>query len=144
LAFCHSRLVIFCALVMLAALAVAWMETAPSIAAQAPRTPAPTYIMPTLPPSPTPICGLAPRNRLIVRERARVSIEDPRPLNIRAGAGTSFDVIGQIPTRGIFYVLEGPRCSQRYSWYRVEYGELTGWIAEGDDTAYFVEVYPPG
>lgn len=89
-------------------------------------------------------------NRLIVRERGRVSAEDPSPLNVREGPGTSFDPpLGNIPVGGIFYVLEGPTCSPIYAWYRVEYvdeaGEtLTGWIAEGNTSRYFVETYPPG
>jgi hypothetical protein len=101
--------------------------------------------------TPEPICPGAPPTRLIPGERGRVSIDDPRPLNIRSGPGTSNEVIGQIPARGIFFVIEGPRCSQRYAWYRIAYREgesdedvITGWIAEGDLNGYFVEVYPPG
>jgi hypothetical protein len=99
---------------------------------------------PTPPPTPTSVCAPAPPSRLILHERARVSVEDPRPLNMRDGAGTSHPVIAQIPASGIMYVLEGPSCGQTYAWYRVEYQGLAGWIAEGDDKAYFVDVYPPG
>lgn len=101
--------------------------------------------------TPEPMCPGAPPTRLIPGERGRVSIDDPRPLNIRSGPGTNNEVIGQIPARGIFFVIEGPRCSQRYAWYRISYREgesdedvITGWIAEGDLNGYFVEVYPPG
>jgi hypothetical protein len=96
------------------------------------------------------VCENAPPNRLIVNERGRVSRDDPTPLNVREGPSTNFDPpIGLIPVGGIFYVLEGPECSPRYAWYRVEYirsnGEtLTGWVAEGDSDGYFVETYPPG
>jgi hypothetical protein len=95
-------------------------------------------------------CEGTPPNRLIVRERGRVSDDDPSPLNVREGPSTNFDPpIGQIPVGGIFYVLEGPECSPRYAWYRVEYREengdfLIGWIAEGETDLYFVETYPPG
>jgi hypothetical protein len=94
-------------------------------------------------------CENAPPTRLIVRERGRVSDDDPTPVNVRAGPNTSFDPpIGSIPVGGVFYVLEGPECSPRYAWYRVEYiadGEVvTGWIAEGSTEGYFVETYPPG
>ena len=75
----------------------------------------------TLPPTPTAVCAPAPPSRLILRERARVSMDDPRPLNMRDGAGTSHAVIAQIPAGGVFYVLEGPSCGQNYAWYRVEY-----------------------
>lgn len=99
---------------------------------------------PTPPPSPTATCPPAPPSRLILHQRARVAIDDPRPLNMRDGTGTSFDVIAQIPAGAIIYVLDGPECTARYAWYQVEYAGITGWIAEGDNTAYFVEPYPPG
>jgi hypothetical protein len=104
----------------------------------------PSWMQPTEPPTPTSICAPAPPSRLILRERARVSLADPRPLNMRDGPGTSHPVIAQIPASGIMVVLEGPTCGQTYAWYRVEYQGLSGWIAEGDDKAYFVDVYPPG
>jgi hypothetical protein len=85
-------------------------------------------------------CASTPPNRLIVRERGRVSDDDPSPLNVREGPNTSYDPpIGQIPVGGILYVLDGPECSPRYSWYRVEYR-----ADEGDADVYFVETYPPG
>lgn len=92
----------------------------------------------------TPVCDGAPLTRLILHERGRVSIGDPRPLNVRQAAGTANPVIAQIPASGVFYVLDGPVCSQLYAWYQIDYNGITGWIAEGDDTAYYTEVYPPG
>ncbi len=89
-------------------------------------------------------CDGAPPTRLILHERGRVSIGDPRPLNVRQAAGTANPVIAQIPASGVFYVLAGPVCSQLYAWYQIDYNGITGWIAEGDDTAYYTEVYPPG
>jgi hypothetical protein len=97
-----------------------------------------------IPITPTSACPPAPPSRLILRERARVSLSDPRPLNLRSGIGTVSDVITQIPAGAVFYVLEGPQCSQNYAWFRVEYNDRTGWIAEGDSSAYFVEAFPPG
>lgn len=94
--------------------------------------------------TPEPLCPNAPRNRLIVRERARVSADDPRPVNLRAGPGTTHEVIEQVTTGTVFYVLEGPECSARYSWYRIEVDGMDGWLAEGDSTNYYVEPYLPG
>lgn len=96
------------------------------------------------PPSPTPVCATAPPTRLIVRERARVSSIDNRPLNVREGAGTTFAISGQIEPGRIVFVLEGAVCSARYAWYRVALGSLEGWIAEGDASGYFIAPYPPG
>jgi hypothetical protein len=63
---------------------------------------------------------------------------------MREAPGTGASVIAQIPAGGVVYVLEGPQCSALYAWYRVEYQGVAGWVAEGDDTAYFIEEYPPG
>ncbi len=94
--------------------------------------------------TPEPTCPNAPPTRLIVHERARVSTQDPRPVNMRAAPGTENDRIAQIPSNEIFFVLQGPVCSERYAWYRVDHEGTVGWIAEGDNTSYYVEVYPPG
>lgn len=100
------------------------------------------------PPSPTASCPNGLPSRLVVGERGRVAADDPTPLNIRVGPGTNNQQIAQIPALGIFYVLDGPECTERYTWFRVAYrqnGEtIIGWIAEGDREAYFVEMYPAG
>jgi hypothetical protein len=94
-------------------------------------------------------CANLLRSVLIVNARGRVSYEDPRdPLNIRSAPGTFAEISGIIQPGGIFYVLEGPECTARYTWYRVEYrlGDsdlITGWIAEGDASVHYVERYPP-
>lgn len=104
------------------------------------------FIMPTLPPSPTPICPGAPRTRLLLNERGRVLADDPRPINLRAEPDGP--IITGIPIRETFYVLEGPVCTQEgdraYAWYKVRYERYEGWIAEGDLTSYYTEPYLPG
>jgi hypothetical protein len=98
--------------------------------------------------TPEPGCPGLLVSRLIVHERGRVSREDPAPLNVRAEPGTAGEQLGQIPAGVVFYVLEGPECSARYTWFRIKAtveGEgLSGWIAEGDARNYFVERFPPG
>lgn len=97
------------------------------------------------PPAAQPIvCPNVPPNRMIVYERGRVTMDDPAPLNLRSGPRTTFDVLDQIPSGGIFFVLEGPRCSDQYAWYRVDYRGQQGWVAEGSSNAYFIELYLPG
>jgi hypothetical protein len=99
---------------------------------------------PTPAPTPTPTCPNAPPTRLILHERARVATADPRPVNVRSSPGTNQPRIAQLPANEVFFVLEGPVCSERYAWYRIDHDGVMGWIAEGDTTSYYVEVYPPG
>jgi uncharacterized protein YgiM (DUF1202 family) len=112
--------------------------------AAAQQTPVVPYIVETLPPTAPPACPNALSNRLILYERGRVTSDDPAPLNLRSGPRTSFDILDTIPSGDIFFVLEGPRCSEQYAWYRIDYRGQQGWIAEGSNRAYFVELYPPG
>ena len=100
--------------------------------------------MPTPPPSPTSVCAPLLPSRLIVYERGRVTDDEPLPSNLREGPGTAYALVGEIPANGLFFVLEGPKCSQRYLWYRVRYGDLEGWIAEGTTNSYYTELYLPG
>lgn len=77
--------------------------------------------------------------RLTVGDTGRVRDEDPRPLNIRSGAGTGFDRLGQLLVNDQFLVIGGPVCEGGLAWYWIRYsGSREGWIAEGD-TFYFVE-----
>jgi len=89
-------------------------------------------------------CSGTMPTRLIVHERARVSpVGDESPLNVRAAPGTDNEVLGRIPIGGVFFVLDGFECTQRYTWYQVEYDGLIGWAAEGDSSVYLNEPYPP-
>lgn len=102
-----------------------------------------------LPATATPVCEGTLPTRMVLQERARVAYSDPSPLNVRASAGTSGDILGEIPAGGVFFVLDGPICTNRYTWYLVEYhsttNQLEGWAAEGDAAnGYFVEPFPLG
>jgi hypothetical protein len=112
-----------------------------------PPTGAP-FVWPTLPPSPTPACPGAPRTRLIVLERGRVLPDDPLPVRLREGPGLDKRIIELIPIRAVFYVLDGPICNGGYSWFKVRYQDMEGWLAEGrlqdGAVSYFVEPYLPG
>lgn len=102
------------------------------------------FTWPTLPPSPTPTCPDAPRTRLIVQERGRVLPDDPRPVNMRQQPGTDQPVKALLPVRAVFFVLDGPVCRNGYSWFKIRYDGVEGWIAEGDRASYYVEPYLPG
>ncbi len=102
-----------------------------------------------LPATATPVCNGTLPTRIVLRERSRVAYSDPSPLNVRSAAGTDGDILGEIPAGGVFFVLDGPICTNRYTWYLVEYqstgNQLEGWVAEGDAiNGYFVEPFPLG
>lgn len=101
------------------------------------------FVMPTPPPTAAPVCPAAPPNRLILHQRGRVLPDDPRPINLRAEPGTGSAMITSIPIMEVFYVLEGPVCNGDYAWYKIQYGDDEGWIAEGDSSSYYVEPYLP-
>lgn len=112
----------------------------------APNFVAPTdtpFVMPTPPPPPTPACPDAPPTRLILNQRGRVLPDDPRPINLRAEPGTDGRMMTTIPIMEVFFVLEGPVCNGDYAWFRIQYGDDQGWIAEGDLSSYYVEPYLP-
>src|SRR5699024_4630415 len=50
-------------------------------------------------------------------------------LNMRTGAGTGNAIIATLPagTRG--KVVDGPRSANGFTWYRIETGYGTGWVA---------------
>lgn len=121
--------------IILGLLLIVWLAAGPASSAQ---TSAPA----------SPGCNDLLATRLILNERGRVTRTDPAPVNLRAEPGTNADLLGQIPAGVVFFVLEGPACTARYTWYRVttrlEGEPLEGWVAEGDARAYFLERYPPG
>ena len=108
------------------------------------ETPFVPYITESLPSELPAPCPNALPNRMILYERGRVTVDDPAPLNLRSGPRTTFDVLDTIPSGSVFFVLEGPRCSDQYAWYRIDYRGQQGWVAEGSSSVYFTELYLPG
>jgi serine/threonine protein kinase len=112
-------------------------------------TPPPTATFtPTIQPNDTPLpiptpllCPGSLPSRLFIGMTGRVSSVDPRPLNVRMGPSTSGQRVDQLLPGQTFEVLEGPVCGNGLTWYRVSYdqGLLEGWIAESDQTAYFID-----
>ncbi|MBK8137681.1 MAG: SH3 domain-containing protein [Chloroflexi bacterium] len=90
---------------------------------------------------PAPICEGAPTSYLIVHERARVTNDDPKPLNVRDTAGLTGKIVAQLETLDIFMIVDGPRCGDEYTWFKVRVGDTEGWLAEGDLEIYYVEPY---
>ena len=103
--------------------------------------PTPVPPMPTLLPPPTPLppvsCPGALPSLLAPGMEGFVRSDDPRPVNVRQGAGRSRTKIGELRPGDVFRVVEGPVCADGLAWFLVQFGPRQGWIAEGDDS-YFV------
>jgi len=88
-------------------------------------------------------CAGSPASRLILGERARVTEEDPTDLNVRSEPGANLEnvPIGKLRVGDVVVVVDGPACADGYTWYEVDTGDIRGWIAEGDDEAYYIEPF---
>jgi len=84
-------------------------------------------------------CGNAPPPRLTIGGSGAVSYTDGQPLRIRDAAGMAGAELSQLPEGTLFLVLDGPVCADDIYWWQVQAGDLTGWVAEGVEGAYFVE-----
>lgn len=104
--------------------------------------PDPRQLLNLQPPPPAAVnpCSGAPPSRLMVGRQGRVTPGDPNRVRSEPGL-TNTTVLGQIPGGGYFMVMDGPVCdaSTGINWWLVSYGALTGWTAEGQGDAYFVE-----
>lgn len=96
-----------------------------------------TGTTPPCPPADDP-AYLAPR--LSVGIQARV-VTTGIPNNIRQQAGSSSQLLGEIPPGATFTVVGGPSCStlDKIVWWRVDYNGISGWTAEGKDQEYWLE-----
>lgn len=80
--------------------------------------------------------GAAPP-RLRVGENARVLPGTAN--NLRGNPSLSGGLTGRIPGGRKIAVLDGPRCSDGYVWWQVNYNGSVGWTAEGEGNDYWIE-----
>jgi len=83
-------------------------------------------------------CPGAPAARLQTGSNATVLRDPPSSSNLRANPNRSANVVARLPPGTAFVVQDGPRCADGFVWYRTTYNNLTGWLAEGQGTQYFV------
>jgi serine/threonine protein kinase len=113
----------------------------PTLTSTSAVPPTATPVPPTTTPQPLAQCpGNVRPSRLGVGMEGYVLQDDARALNVRRGAGTSFETQNQLQIGETFVVLEGPVCGEAFAWFRIEArsGAVIGWVAEGDDDAYFI------
>jgi hypothetical protein len=84
-------------------------------------------------------CPGAPPIRLAVGKTARVSLDPPLPSRVRELPGLTAKVVGMIDPGVTVTLLEGPRCLDNLTWWKVQSAKgLVGWTAEGDSSAYWL------
>lgn len=84
-------------------------------------------------------CAGAPPSRLVVGEQAQVTTDGGS--NLRLSPSSVASLLTIIPTEAIIPVVDGPFCSEQYTWWQVDYGGERGWIAEGVDEVYWLAPY---
>jgi hypothetical protein len=87
-------------------------------------------------------CPAVPLPQLVVGQRGRVTLHDPRSSRVRSGPGTSASVVTNIEPGTEFDVLGGPVCADGYLWYNIRGDSFEGWSAEGLPGNYYLETYP--
>lgn len=84
-------------------------------------------------------CPGAPDILLKLGDWARVSVDPPLPNKIRNQPGTSGEVIGWVQPGENVLVVDGPRCSDSYTWWFVRnLSGVEGWTVEGDTSGYWL------
>lgn len=69
-------------------------------------------------------------SRIAVGDIVAVSDADNLPLALRIAPRRSSRLLASIPIRTELEVIDGPRCSDGWGWWKVQYGRHTGWVAE--------------
>lgn len=93
--------------------------------------------------SPRRVCRSGPLSNL--RENDFVHLSAGSPNNVRNRPGLSGRRIGRVYEYQSMRIIDGPRCSDGYTWWKVEVTDvsasnngLKGWTAEGDRSGYWL------
>jgi DNA-binding beta-propeller fold protein YncE len=107
-------------------------------------TPTITPTATPIPFTPDPNCRSDYATRLKIGDRAKVSETPPTANRVRAQANLDGAYLGSIYPGEIVEIIDGPICSNNWTWWRIRaeandvHGELVGWTAEGDKDNYWL------
>lgn len=92
--------------------------------------PAEALFAPSVLPTPTVLIG----GFLAVGGRALINTTEGDRLNMRSGPGTSFEIVARLDNGTLVSLLEGPRASDGFIWWRVRLTDGTeGWVVQSAD-----------
>jgi uncharacterized protein YraI len=103
-------------------------------------TPFPTRVV-TKVPTATPSACSDLRPRLVIGQQGKVLPSDP--IILRETPENRGKYITDIPVGAIVTVLDGPRCSDSFTRFQVNYNGQVGWTIENDGNSYRMEVFNP-
>ena len=84
-------------------------------------------------------CDGAPPSRVNMGDVIRV-ITQPDPLRVRSAPRTG-EILTTLTNGTTLPIVGGPNCAGNFTWWQVTLNDgRTGWVAEGDQTEYYVEV----
>lgn len=85
-------------------------------------------------PTPTPYVACEGKMKTQLYVGGYAYVADNVPNRVREEAGKSFKVIGYAQPHEAMQILEGPKCADGWTWYKVQIlsSGLKGWTAEGD------------
>lgn len=83
-------------------------------------------------------CIGSPESRLVVGEQAQIVGGGS---NLRFFPSATAQLLTIIPNGAIIPVIDGPSCTNGFAWWQVQYDGERGWVAEGDDDAYYLAPY---
>ncbi|MHB8807208.1 MAG: SH3 domain-containing protein [Anaerolineaceae bacterium] len=88
-------------------------------------------------------CNNAPKTRLAIGDKARVTYRDNTALCLRSEPRISKQTwIKDLAEGTRLTVLSGPVCSEGYFWWKIETREgAIGWVAEGEYKEYYLEIF---
>lgn len=85
-------------------------------------------------------CPGAPPQRMSPTEKGYVCTQDDN-VYLRSEPSRSGNILAGLPPGTLFTVIDGPRCADDWSWWRVSTDQgLDGWVSEGGDNVdpYFI------
>lgn len=112
-----------------------------------------SFVTGTALPTPTPTTGPTKPayeacdsdylSRLHIGDRAKVSEFPPQANRVRSEPNIEADTLGYIQPGDGMKILEGPKCSNNWVWWKVQADTgLVGWTSEGDEKGYWLVVVP--